>query len=260
MINAELHRQPAALDRTQHKNLKLRRDVNHLAAAAGLNAFFLTGTEFADACKVYPILFLPAGKDASGKAQAAPVAVFGLKPGENLFWQDGGWDASYVPAMLRAYPFTLAKVQDEQFAVCFDAAAPGLSTEQGEPLFDEQGEATALLKDVHQFTQQIEVEAERTRLACVKLLEMGLLVPKRFDAKLSDGSPLSVDGFLMLDENKLNKLGDADIAMLQRSGLLGLLHAHQISLGNMRPLIERRLARVQAETDAALAAAAAPGV
>ncbi len=252
MINPELHRQPVALNRDEHRALKLRRDVNHLAAAAGLNAFFLTGTEFADACKVYPILFLAAGKDGEGQPQVAPVAVLGLTAGENLFFEPSrGWDAPYVPAMLRAYPFTMAKVQADQYAVCFDAAAPGLSTEQGEALFDGQGQPTQLLQDIHQFVQQIEIETERTRLAGVKLMALGLLKPKRFDAKLSDGSPLSVDGFFALDEEALNKLPDAELAALQRSGLLGLLHAHQISMGNMRALIDRRLARLNSAVPAA---------
>lgn len=256
MINAELHRQPVMLDRKKHQHLKLRRDVNPLAAGAGLNAFFIAGSEFADACKTYPIVFLPSGQDAQGKAQALPVAVFGLSPGENLFWQDGRWDAAYVPAMLRAYPFTLSKVEGDQYAMCFDEAAPNLSTEQGEPLFDAAGEPVPMLKELHEFVKQLEIEIERTRLGCVRLLELGLLVPRRFDATLSDGSSFSVDGFLMLDEDKLNKLPDTELATLQRSGLLGLLHAHQISLGNMRNLINRRLSRAQAATDNVLASAA----
>ena len=234
----------------------MRRDVNPLSAAAGLNAFFIAGSEFADACKTYPIIFLPSGKDAQGQAQAMPAAVFGLSTGENLFWQDGRWDAPYVPAMLRSYPFTLSRIEGDEYAMCVDEASPNLSTEQGEPLFDAAGEPGAVLKELHSFVQNLEIEIERTRLACMRLLELELLVPRRFDATLSDGSSFSVDGFLMLDEDKLNKLPDTELATLQRSGLLGLLHAHQISLGNMRNLINRRLSRAQAATDNALASAA----
>ena len=64
----------------------------------------------------------------------------------------------------------------------------------------------------------------------------------RFDATLTDGQQLSVDGFLALDEEKLRALPDATLLDLHKSGMLALIHAHQISLGLMRALVERRLA------------------
>ena len=65
----------------------------------------------------------------------------------------------------------------------------------------------------------------------------------RFDATLPDGNKMSVDGFLALDEEKLGALPDATVLDLHRTGVLALIHAHQISLGLMRALVERRLAR-----------------
>ena len=50
MITPDLHKKPVGLDREKHKNLKLRRELSNLRAAAGLNALFLTGAEFGDAC------------------------------------------------------------------------------------------------------------------------------------------------------------------------------------------------------------------
>lgn len=243
MINPELHKQPVVLDRDQHRNLRWRTDTDIFAAAASLNAFFVTAAEFADTCREYPILFLTAGQDPAGKAQVAPVAVFGVSQKENLFYKPGGWDGHYVPATLRAYPFTMARIAEDKFAVCIDRSCPGFSETEGERLFTEAGEPTEVLKRLHAFVEQIEIEVERTRLAGVRLMELQLLQPKRFDAKLPNGEPLAMDGFLALDEERLSKLGDADLLELQRSGLMGLLHAHQISLGNMRQLLERHIAR-----------------
>lgn len=253
MINPDLHKKPATLDRIGHRNLKLRDDVNTLHAAAGLNSFFLTVAEFGDACREYPILFLRAGNDAQGKPLVAPVAVFGLKPGQNLFLPrdaagvlapETRWQGRYVPATLRAYPFTMAKVDETQLAMCIDEGWAGWSTEQGRALFDEQGEPTAFLEDLRKFTEQIEIEVERTRLAGQALLEMGLLQDRRFDATLPDGSPLAVDGFLAIDEKRYAELTDAEVLSLQRRGLLAVLHLHQVSLGNMRTLLERYLGAV----------------
>ena len=244
MINPELHKQPAGLDREKHRHWKLRADRSNLRATAGLNSFFLTTAEFGDACREYPILFLQAAAGADGKPQVAPVAVFGVTPGENLFLGEGNdWAADYVPAMLRAYPFTMARVGVDQFAMVIDEGWEGFSTEEGRPLFDDQGEPTPLLLDLRKFVEQIEVEIERTRLAGIRLLELQLLLPKRFDATLADGETIVVDGFLAVDEERLAKLSDAEALELQRSGLLGLLHAHLISLGNMRRLLDRRTRR-----------------
>lgn len=243
MINPELHKKPVGLDREKHRELKLRADVSNLGVAQGLNSLFLTVAEFGDACKEYPILFLNAGQDEQGKPQVAPVAVFGVTPGENLFLQpDGRWDGYYVPAMLRAYPFTMARVEADRYVVCFDESFAGFSSTEGRPLFDDQGEPTELLTNLRQFIENLEVEVERTRRVGQRLMELQLLQPKRFDATLPDGKPMTVDGFLGVDEERLAKLSDAEMLELARSGLLGLLSAHQISLTNMRRLLDRHLA------------------
>jgi hypothetical protein len=251
MISSELHKQPIALDRHQHRALKLRDDMNPLRAAAGLNAMFLTAAEFGDACKEYPILFLRAGTNAAGKEQVAPVAVMGLLKGENLFMdsvagQEPTWDGQYVPALLRAYPFTLGQLQAGQWAVCIDQGWAGWSQTEGRPLFSDAGEPTPYMDEMRGFVERLEAEVERTRVVGERLMELKLLQDKRFDATLPDGSPLSVDGFLAADENRINELSDAEILELHRSGALGVLVTHQVSLGNMRSLLTKRLARLAA--------------
>jgi hypothetical protein len=242
LINPDLHKKPVALDRIQHRQLKVVRDGSALKAAAGLNAFFITVSEFGDACKEYPLLFLRAGNDADGKPLVAPVAVFGLVKGENLFFRDGQWNARYVPAMLRAYPFAMAPTgTDNQYVVCFDEAFAGLSNDTGEPLFDVNGEPTEYLSEIRRFVEQLETEVDRTRFAGRKLLELGLLQDKRFDATLPDGTPISVDGFLAVDEERMKKLSDAEALDLHRTGLNALLYLHMASMANMRHLLDMRV-------------------
>jgi hypothetical protein len=255
MINSELHKKPAVLDRNLHRDLKLRLEFNPLLASGTMNAAFLTAAEFGDACKEYAILFLRAGTLANGKAQVAPVAVLGLSPGENLFLQqdaDGAvrWNGRYVPALFRAYPFTLAQVDADQWAVCIDESWSGWSRTEGRPLFDDEGQPTPFLAEMRRFVEQVEAEVERTRAAGERLMELGLLQDKRFDATLPDGSPMSVDGFLAVDEKRMSELSDAEIVELHRSGLLGMLATHQVSMGNMRILLERRVAEQAAKAAA----------
>lgn len=245
MIDRNVYRQPAGLDRVQHRTLRSTRAFGDLAAAAGVNALFVAAVEFADASREYPIVFIAAGDDeaAPGKTHVAPMAVLGLGRGENLYWDGTRWDARYVPAMLRRYPFAMANAAPEQLAMVIDRGWPGWSESDGEPLFDAAAEPSPKLAEMRDFCQRFEAEVQRTRVACATLRDEGLLREMRFDATLPDASKLAIDGFMTIDEAKLAALADSKIVELQRSGLLVLIHLHLASLPLMRRLVERRLAR-----------------
>jgi hypothetical protein len=254
MIVTNLHKEPIALDTVLHRDLRLKNEMNAIPKLAPFTSFMVSVSEFADAALNFPILFVRAAPDALGRDTVAPVAVFGLKPGENLFAIDGKWDAGYVPAMLRAYPFTMARIEgSDRWAIVFDNTWEGMSRTEGVPLFNEKGEASELLNNVHKFVQDLEADLERTRQACAALLEMKLLKPMRFDATLANGEALSVDGFMTADEEAIGKLSDAQIAQMYRNGLLGLLQIHTASLSNMRRLLDRRI--IQGNAAARVAAA-----
>ncbi len=245
MINKNLHQQPIPLDRITHRSLRVQLPLADWGVAARLNSLFVAAVEFGDVCRDYPIVFVRAGADPAGKEQIASVAVFGLAPEENLYLDGKAWRASYIPALLRLYPFALGRIDDKSYAVCLDMACSGLSTEAGTPLFDDNGQPSELTQQVQQQLENTENEVQRTRLVGERLLALDLLREMRFDATLPDGQKLTVDGFLTVDEEKLKALPDADLLDLQRTGLLGLVHAHLISLGNMRRLTEWRLQRAR---------------
>jgi len=248
MIITNLHKEPTALDTVVHRDLRLDTSHNAVELLAPFTSFMITLGEFAECSREFPILFVRAAPE-NGKETVAPVAVFGLKPGENLFLKDGQWSAGYLPALIRAYPFTMARIEgSDRWAMVFDNAWKGLGREKGHPLFDEKGEATEYLNEVHKFVQAVENDIERTRQACAELLERKLLKPMRFDATLANGETLSVDGFMTLDEEAVAKLPDAEIGRLYRSGLLHVLQTHHLSLGNMRRLLDRRLEQQQAKS------------
>jgi len=242
MINENLHKKAVALDRVKHRDLKLDMTRRDLRTMSSLNAFFVAGTEFSDACKDFPVVWVNAGKGQDGKTQVAPVAVFGLQAGQNLCIEGDKWRVRYVPAILRLYPFALARVAADEMVVCVDESWPGLGSE-GQALFDADGAPTEFTTNVQKQLETFEAEVERTRMAGALLVEKDLLRDMRFDATLPDGGKLTVDGFLTIDEQKLAALSDADVLMLSRNGLLGLIHAHQISLGNMGRLVEWHVER-----------------
>lgn len=238
MINQNLHRQPVPLDREQHRALKLSVPVTDWSLAANLSALFVAAAEFADTCREFPIVFVRAGKEADGKDQIAPVAVMGLQQNDNLYVHGGSWRAQYMPAILRIYPFCIGRMDAERFAICVDMAWPGAQQAEGRALFEADGQPSPLLAEMQKHLENLEGEIQRTRLVGAKLLELDVLRDMRFDATMPDGRKHSVDGFLTVDETKMQNLPDAVIGELHRTGVLGLIHLHWVSMGNMRRLVE----------------------
>jgi hypothetical protein len=246
LINQNLHRQPTALDSAVHRHLKLRLPITDWSMADRLNAIFVAAAEFGEVCREFPIVFVRAGKEPDGSEAIAPIAVLGLIQNQNLYLAGPRWRAQYMPAILRDYPFCIARLDDARFAICIDTEFTGTSVLEGQPLFQEDGQPAELLKTMTQRLETLEGEIQRTRLVGKRLLELDVLREMRFDATLPDGSQHTVDGFLTVDDKKMSELPDAVVGELHRTGVLGLVHLHWVSLGNMRRLVDWHIERTAA--------------
>ena len=240
------------LDRQKHRTTRVRGWTDR-RAAAGLNAVFCAAAEFAEACKAFPLLFIRSGEqDARGQPVITPVCLLGLEAGENLFVDEGTWTAAYEPAFLRRYPFALVDARQDggdasAQAVAVDAGFGGLAEHgDGERLFGDDGEPTPYLQQVLQFLNDYESAVQITRPIGAHLQSLGLLKDMRAAGKLTNGEPFAVDGFLVVDEEKLRALPDDVVVSLHRGGLLALVHAHLVSLSNLSRLVDRKSARRRA--------------
>jgi hypothetical protein len=248
VINSALYRDPQMLDAVVHRKHRLQ-SISNFSVARNMHAAFLTATEFPQAAMEMPIIFINTGeRTESGKPMVSPVALLGLSPNENLrVSQDGQWSGRYVPAFIRRFPFLTAGVQGaDEPGVFVDVAWEGFNEREGEALFDEQGAPTETLKRILDFLQRFDDEQRRTRMFCERLVELDVLKEMQADAKMPDGQSVKVEGFLVVDEEKLSGLPDATVVELHRNGILALLHAHLISTGNIRDLVDRKAARVAA--------------
>jgi hypothetical protein len=248
VINSALYREPQMLDAVKHRGHKLK-SISDLSMTRNMHAVFLTATEFPQAGMEMPIIFINTGERTdSGKPMVSPVALLGLSPNENLrVGEDGRWNGRYIPAFIRRFPFLTAGVSgSDQPGVFIDTAWSGFNEQEGEPLFDEQGAPTETLQRVLGFLQRFDDEQRRTRMFCERVVELDLLKEMHADATMPDGQSVKVEGFLVVDEDRLQALPDATVVELHRNGILALLHAHLISTGNIRDLVERKAARVAA--------------
>jgi hypothetical protein len=231
---------PIALNRDRHRNLKLDRQTSRYDFARFTNSVLLAATELPEASKDYPVVFV--GKDGGDYTLAALV---GLRDRENLFIEESGdWlRGRYLPAFVRRYPFVLAEGEgDTNLTVCIDESFPGLTEVNGEALFDGEGKETALLSGSVEFLRLFHAEMNRTRAFATRLAALGLLQPKTIRVQ-RDRKQEVLDGFFVIDEQKLRALADSDVLDLHRSGFLAWAYAHLHSLGNVE-----RLALMQTHT------------
>ena len=254
MSAPSFYREPVLLDSALHRHKKVGR-LTDFSVAKHMHAAFLASAEFDQAALEYVIVFVPDGVDAAtGSARVAPIVMLGVNAGENLYVDATVWDAHYLPAFVRRYPFwttDLAGAPPESPGVMIDTAWSGWSDTVGDPLFDADGKPTPTLERALDFMREFEREVQRTSQFCALLVEHDLLREMSADAKLPDGSVIALNGFLAVDHGKLMALPDAAVLELHRNGILGLLHTHLMSLGNLRRLVDRKAKR--------LASVAAPG-
>jgi hypothetical protein len=258
VINSALYREPVLLDPAVHRHLKMG-VLEDFGITRGMHAVYCTATEFPQAALEFAILFVNAGdKDpASGRPNVSPIVLLGLSQGENLLVTEGKWDARYMPAFIRRFPFLTANIKGANSAgVLIDSAWQGFSATEGEPLFGPDDKPAPALQRAMQFLELFEVEAQRTRAFCARVTQLDVLKEMKADATLPGGTTLSVDGFYVVDEEKLRALPEAAVVELHRNGMLMLLNLHLLSLGNIRQLVDRKALRMADGPGAAAAPAA----
>jgi hypothetical protein len=248
------YQKPVPLNAEVHRNARLGTFEGNFSFSAETNSIPLAAIEFFDTAREYPIAFTgPEG------GAMFPIALVGVRQNENLFVGTGGrWEGKYVPAFVRRYPFVLAEKQEgEDFNVYLDEGYPGFNMEQGERLFTDSGEHTPLLKQALDFLSTYQGEIRRTRLFVERLQALGLLVPRVLEVQRPNEAPMVLQGFSMVDEQKLMALPDADLLDLARTGALAWIYAHLMSLANVANLASRLDSRL-VNASAAPAADATP--
>lgn len=238
-----LYREPVQLNAQLHRHKRLAPFNDH-SRLAHTHAVFLNAVEFTLAALAFPIIFVPA---SVANPQITPVAMLGLVPNDNLFVDGSRWDAAYLPAFFRRMPYLTAPLPgSDQIGVYIDAQWPGLGEVDGDPLFTDTGEQAPALTKAIEFLQAFDEEAKRTALLCARLQTLGLFTDMKADVNLPNGNTLSVDGFMVVDDARLAALPDATVLELFRSGALALVHAHLLSLTQMRDLVDRHGRRIAA--------------
>ena len=227
------------LNKERHKDLYIEPTDNYLFARDS-NSLYIAVVEFARAASEYPIVF---GNDQEGGL--FPAVLLGLKRNQNLFVDEqGNWNAGYIPAYTRRYPFILAGSSEgngeEQFTVCIDEGYAGFNTaREGQALFDEQGEQSPILKQAVDFLKDYQNQIRLTMQFCEQLSELEILEPVQANVEMRSGDKLSIGGFQCVNRDKLKALAADRLKSLVESGALEMIYAHLLSLNNINALMTR---------------------
>lgn len=236
------------LDNITHKDLRVRTGY---AAEFGdnVNLARVFPTEFAYVQREYPILFR---RDPEGELSA--VALLGLDKDENLFLDESGWNARYVPAVQQRGPFLIGFQQKEldgdtvrEPMVHVDLDHPRISETEGEPVFLKHGGNSPYLERASRMLQLIFQGTGIMKSMFDAFEDAGLIEAMEVDIHLDDRVKYKLPGFLTISQEKLAELEGPALERLNGPGYLHLAMLVVTSLGNVSWLIELKNRRRAAD-------------
>jgi hypothetical protein len=245
---APLYVKPEPLNPTAHGKLGLVRTDMPYNFATEQHFVPILVTEFSNCATSYPIIF--AGDEK------VPLAVMGLKPGENLFFPERARDASvYVPSYIRRYPFTVANSdnpEENRAIVCIDTGSDIIGENPVQPFFDKDGKFTEYTEHCVKFCQSYENERITTQNVVKRLRDLDLFEFRQvhYRPRNEKGEELeqkTIAGFHAISQDKLNALPAETYFELRDNGILTAIFAHWISQSNWDRLTGMSLLRASNE-------------
>lgn len=230
------------LNNIDHKNLKVRVERS---AELGDNLWFATTfpTEFRSVQRHYPIFFVK--NQETGEFQAA--AMFGVEKGENLFLNDRGWDASYIPLDVMRQPFLIGLQQQRESGsapaeplISVDMDNPRVNKDLGEPVFLEHGGHSPYLEQISSILKVLHAGMRHVRPFFQMIEDMDLIESFVLDAQLSDGSEHRLSGFYTVNDEALKELPGEHLERLHNKGFLEAVYMVIASMSNLPLLLDRK--------------------
>ena len=225
---------------------QIHRQVRVAAACSSVymavNAVSVIPREFPRLLVHYPIFFTK----SADTGQFEPAALLGFRRDENLFINEGRWDAGYVPLQIQRQPFSLipkgSPVGGEQgtLDVALDMDSPQIQTVEGERLFLESGEATRYLQNITSMLSALVSGSTESYAFTRRLAELDLIEPVQIKIEFVDGSDTQLQGLYWISEARLKVLPAAQLAELRDREFLQWLYFQMASVAQLGELIARK--------------------
>jgi len=229
----------------RHQGKKIR-PISSFAFAGELHFASIMAHEFQRAASTYPIVFI----EDTEADEFRPVVLLGLEPGKNLFVDaDGKWNASYIPAIIRRYPFALARTAEEGvFSICIDEESNLIDDSEGLPLFDADGKPAEAMENVKRYLSELQQMEAFTKAFCAELKQLNMFTP--LNMRVRDGNAVrNVTGLYALNEERLGNLSDQRFLEMRKKGYLPLIYGHLTSLAQIERLVMLKEGRTTGAVD-----------
>jgi hypothetical protein len=239
------------LNNVDHKDLKI---ITERSAALGDNVWYAVTfpSEFRNLQRHYPIFFVK--NPDTGEFQA--VAMFGVEEGENLFLDENGWNASYIPLNIMRQPFLIGFQEQDRDAekvrepvVTVDMDNPRANSEYGEPVFLEHGGNSEYLERVNSILHMLYEGMSLCGSFFATLTDFNLLESFVLDVQLDDGSEHRLAGFHTINEDVLRKLKGEQLELLNERGYLEAIYMVIASMTNLPTLLDKKNRLRSADAD-----------
>jgi hypothetical protein len=234
------------LDNVSHKDLRVVRDYAKVPGY-DVNVARVFPSEFIQLQTEYPLFFIR-NKEQGG---FEPVALLGFGDKENLFLDENGWDAGYVPLSIERQPFLIGfqeqvvdGIPTETPVVHIDLDHPAVSDTEGERVFLPHGGESPLLERISSVLMTVHQGHEAAKSLSEMLVGMELIESLVLEVALKDGSKQSLKGLYTINEDKLQNLNANALESLHKKGHVRDVYMMLASLPNISRLIERKNRRL----------------
>jgi hypothetical protein len=243
------------LNNVTHKDLRV---ITRYAAEFGDNigSVLTFPTEYGDIQREYPIFFR---KDpSSGEFQS--IALLGLQPDENLFLDEHGWHAAYIPGIVARGPFLIGfqnqSVDGEprrEPVIHVDMDNPRISQSEGEPVFLPQGGNSRYLDRIGTTLQGIHQGLALSKAMFDAFSAHHLIEPVNVEIKFNTEEQYNLRGLYTISEERLARLDGDALFKLNSAGFLQGAFLVIASLNNVKKLIDMKHRRRRRQVEVAAA-------
>ncbi|MFC3122238.1 SapC family protein [Agaribacter flavus] len=223
------------LDNIRHKDVTVDNNLFDIPANH-VNTVYIVMTELANLVHEYPIFIT---KQPNSEAFGLN-ALLGLHPGENLYLQNGQWDARYLPLDILRKPFQAVLAKQDDFSqgnIAIDLSSPQVTSKKGEALYDESGQATPYLERIKQTFTQLMGAMDYTNKRLQRMAELGLIQAITLQFDDISGEKTSLNGLHSINKDALAALSGSELEEAHKDGILQICHLIMSSGAHVQKLI-----------------------
>lgn len=217
----------------KHKNKKVKQ-IDSFVFAKNVNMASIMVHEFSRASSIYPIVFIEDKANDTFK----PVVLFGFEEGENLFVDsENKWHGSYIPAIIRRYPFALAKIDNDNntYTVCIDEQSEFVNEQEGQSLFDDDKPAE-VMERVKRYLAELQQMDAFTEEFCKYMVGKNMFTPLNMKIKVKDEIK-NITGAYIINEDRLNSFSNETYIEMRERKYIPVIYSHLSSLSQIERLI-----------------------